>query len=160
MFVRFYLLLKVHKRLYDVPGRKVISNCGFYTENISCFLDVYLQPLAQKVKSYIKDINHFLRKIKEFGQLPEGTNLCTIDVVGLYPSTPHDEGLAFLRDFLESRVDKQVTTDTLTELAKLALKNNILEFSDKTYKKICRMAIGTWFAPPCTNGRFGGKDFN
>ena len=28
-FARFYLLPKVHKRLYDVPARAVISNCGF-----------------------------------------------------------------------------------------------------------------------------------
>ena len=62
-FARFYLLPKIHKRLYDVPRRPVISNCGFYTENISSFLDFHLQPLSQKVKSNIKDTNHFLRKI-------------------------------------------------------------------------------------------------
>ena len=62
---RFFLLPKVHKRLYDVPGRPVISNCGFYTKNISSFSDFHLQPLAQKVKLYIKDTNHFLKKIKE-----------------------------------------------------------------------------------------------
>ena len=147
-FARFYLLPKIHKRLHDVPGRPVISNCGFYTENISSFLDFHLQPLAQKVKSYIKDTNHFLKKIKELGQLPEGTILCTIDVVGLYPNIPHDEGLAFLKDFLDSRVDKQVTTDTLIELTEVVLKNNIFEFSDKTYKQIRGAAIGTKFAPP------------
>ena len=38
-FARFYLLPKIHKRLHNVPGRPVISNCGFYTENISSFLD-------------------------------------------------------------------------------------------------------------------------
>ena len=147
-FARFYLLPKIHKRLHDVPGRPVISNCGFYTENISSFLDFHLQPLAQKVKSYIKDTNHFLKKIKELGQLPEGAILCTIDVVGLYPNIPHDEGLAFLKDFLDSRVDKQVTTDTLIELTELVLKNNIFEFSDKTYKQLRGTAIGTKFAPP------------
>ena len=147
-FARFYLLPKIHKRLYDVPGRPVISNCGFYTENISSFLDFHLQLLAQKVKSNIKDTNHFLKKMKELGQLPEGTILCTIDAVGLYPNIPHDEGLAFLKDFLESRVDKQVTTDTLIELTELILKNNIFEFSDKTYKQIRGTTIGTKFAPP------------
>ena len=147
-FARFYLLPKIHKRLHDVPGRPVISNCGFYTKNISSLLDFHLQPLAQKVKSYIKDTNHFLKKIKELGQLPEGAILCTIDVVGLFPNIPHDEGLAFLKDFLDSRVDKQVTTDTLIELTELVLKNNIFEFSDKTYKQIRGTAIGTKFAPP------------
>ena len=27
-FARFYLLPKIHKRLNNVPGRPVISNCG------------------------------------------------------------------------------------------------------------------------------------
>ena len=73
-----------------------------------------------------------MRKIKELGQLLEGTILCTIDVVGLYPNIPHDKGLTFRNDFLDSRVDKQVTTDTLIEFVKLALKNNIFEFSGET----------------------------
>ena len=50
-FARFYLLPKMRKRLHDVPGRPVISNCGYYTENISSFLDFHLRPLAWKVKS-------------------------------------------------------------------------------------------------------------
>ena len=98
-FTRFYFLPKYHKRLYDVTGRSVISNSGFYTENSSPLLDFHLKSLAQKVKSYIKDTNHFLKKTKKLGQLPEGTILCAIDVVGIYPNIPHDEGLAFLKDF-------------------------------------------------------------
>ena len=47
-FARFYLLPKTHKRLHDVPGRPVISNCGYYTENISSFLDYHLQLSLRK----------------------------------------------------------------------------------------------------------------
>ena len=36
---KMYLLPKIHKRLYDVPGRPVISNCGTPTEKASKFLD-------------------------------------------------------------------------------------------------------------------------
>ena len=36
---RFYLLPKIHKRQQNVPGRPVISNSGYFTENISSFLD-------------------------------------------------------------------------------------------------------------------------
>ena len=36
-FARFYLLSKIQKRLHNVPGRPVISNSGYYTENISSF---------------------------------------------------------------------------------------------------------------------------
>ena len=62
-FARFYLLPKIHKRLNNVPGRLVISNCAYYTENISAFLDFHLQPLAQAVKSYIKDTNDLLNNL-------------------------------------------------------------------------------------------------
>ena len=54
---RFYLFPKIHKRLYNVPGRPVISNSGYYTENISAFIEYHLKPISQKVKSYIKGTN-------------------------------------------------------------------------------------------------------
>ena len=101
-FVRFYMLPKIYKHLHNVPGRPVISNCGFYTENLFSFLDCHLQPLAQKVKSYIKNTNHFLNEIKKLGSLPDGAIFCTVDVVGLYPNVPHGEGFAFRSNFLPS----------------------------------------------------------
>ena len=124
---RFYLLPKIHKRLQNVPGRPVISNSGYYTENISAFLEFHLKPLAQKVKSYIKDTNDFLRKMASLPPLPDDIILCTIDVVGLYPNIPHDEGLIALRKSLESREDKTISTDSLMDLAECVLKNNIFK---------------------------------
>ena len=44
----FYILPKIQKRLHNVPGRPVISNLSYYTENISSFLDFHLKLLAQK----------------------------------------------------------------------------------------------------------------
>ena len=131
---RFYLLPKIHKRLHNVPGRPVISNCSFYTENISSFLDYHLQPLAQKVKSYIKKTNYFLDKIKKLGSLPDEAILCTMDIVGLYPNITHGKGLASLCRVLETKDNKQISGDTLTEHAKVVLKNNIFEFDEKTFK--------------------------
>ena len=43
-FARFYILPKIHKRLHNVPGRPVISNSDYYTENISSFLNHHSQP--------------------------------------------------------------------------------------------------------------------
>ena len=131
-FARLYFLPKIHKRLHNVPERTVISNCGFYTENISSFLDHLLQPIAHKANSFIKDTNHFLRKIKSLGQLPEGAILCTIDAVGLYSNIPYEKGLVSLRRFLDARTEKKMTTETLVELAEIVLKNNIFQFNEKT----------------------------
>ena len=134
-FARLYLLPKIHKRLHNVPERTVISNCGFYTENISSFLHHHLQPIAQKANSFIKDTNHFLRKIKSLGQLPEGAVVCTIDVVGLYPSIPHEEGLASLRRFLDARTAKKVTIETLLELAEFILTSTCLGGKSDFYRE-------------------------
>ena len=100
------------------------------------------------MNSFIKDTNHFLRTIKSLGQLPEGAILCTIDVVGLYPNIPHEEGLASLRKFLDAKVEKKVTTETLLELEEIFLKNNIFHFNEKTLKQLRGRAIGTKFVPP------------
>ena len=113
---RFYLLPKIHKRLLNVPGRPVISNSSYFTENISSFLDFYLKPLAQKVKSYIKDTNYFLKNIANLAPFPGDLILCTIDVVDLYPNIAHKEGLIAIRKALDIRKYKRISTDSLIEL--------------------------------------------
>ena len=118
-FARFYLLPKIHKRLHDVPGRSVISNCSFYTENISSFLDYTIcKHLLRGLNFILRTLIIFQNKIKKIAKLPEGKILCTMDVVGLYPNIPHGEGLASLYKFLESRDNKQILSDTLQNLPK------------------------------------------
>ena len=113
----------------------MISNCGFYTEHISAFLNHQLKPIAMQVKSYIKDTNDFLKNLRDLPDLPQDSIICTIDAVGLYPSIPNEEGLRFLRIVLEKRSDKNVSTDTLIELAELVLQNDYFEFNERSLNK-------------------------
>ena len=145
---RFYLSPKIYKRTENVPGRPVISNSGYYTEKISSFLDFHLQPISQKVKSYIKDTTDFLKKIEGLPNLPDDAIFCTIDVVGLYPNIPHEFGLNAIKKALNNREDQTISTESLLELAELVLKNNYFTHNDKTFKQIQGTAIGTKFAPP------------
>ena len=71
-----------------------------------------------------------------------------MDVVGLYSNIPHGEGLASLPRFLETRHNKQISSDTLTELAEVFLKKNIFEFDEKTFKQKRTIVIGTKLASP------------
>ena len=57
---KLYFLPKIHKRLENVPGRPVISNCGTHTEKVSEFLDHHLKSVMQAGKSYIRDSAHFI----------------------------------------------------------------------------------------------------
>ena len=105
--------------------------------------------MAQKVKSYIKGTNYFFRKIVSLPLLPDDIILCIIDVVGLYPNIPHDEGLIALRKSSESREDKAISTDSLMRIkAECVLKNNIFENNLSFFKQIRGTAIGTKMAPP------------
>ena len=130
-FARFPLLPKILKRLNNVPGTPVISNCGYNTKKISAFLDFHLQLLALIVKSYIKDTNNFLNKLCSLPKFLHSIILCMVDVVGLYPNIPHEEGLSALSKRLENRMEKYNSCDTLFDLAEVVLKNNILKFGKK-----------------------------
>ena len=90
----------------------------------------------------------FFQNSKEQKKLPDDSIMVTIDVVGLYPSIPHDEGLAALRKALDKRTSKSVSTDPLCELTEIVLKNNIFEFNEKTCRQLRGTAIGTKMAPP------------
>ena len=83
---RLYLLCKIHKKLSDVPGRPVISNCGMPSEKTSGFVDFHWKPVMQNGWSYIRDSNDFIDKIKNLKNLPSNSILVTADIVGFYPS--------------------------------------------------------------------------
>ena len=107
-YAKLYLLPKIHKRLYNVPGRPVISNCGAATEKISAFLDLQLKPIMQAGKSYLKDTDDFLMKIKQLGPIPDGAILVTADVIGLYPNIPHEDGLNALKETINKHQELSI----------------------------------------------------
>ena len=88
-----------------------------------------------------------MRKIRSLRSLPDDPIFCTIDVVGLYPNIPHEEGLEAIGVALDSREDKRVSTESILELAQCVLKNNYFEHNEKVYKQLRGTAIGTKFAP-------------
>ena len=113
---KIYFLPKIHKRLSNVPGRPVISNCGTPTEKASEFLDYHLKPVMQEGLSYVKDSGDFMGKIKSLGRIPDGAFMVTADVVGLYPSIPHEGGLKVLKNRLNKRVEKVIPTEDLVSM--------------------------------------------
>ena len=60
--------------------------------------------------------------------------LCTADVVGLYPNIPHGVGLEAMRKAQNTRQNPSISTESLVNLGKLALENNVFEFDGKVYR--------------------------
>ena len=144
---KLYLLPKIHKRLSEVSGRSVISNCGAPTEKISEFLDFHLKSIMQEGASYIKDTADFQDKIKNL-RVPKDAFLVTADVAGLCPNIPHEAGLKSLKEALDRRREKKISTEDLVKMAEFVLKNNYFEFDRSVYQQVSGTAIGTKFAPP------------
>ena len=92
-------------------------NCGTPTEKVSEFLDHHLKPVMQEGRSCIKDTGNFLNKIKSINPLPENVILVTADVVGLYPSVPHQVSLEALREALDKRKTHKVPMGKLVKMA-------------------------------------------
>ena len=101
----------------------------------------------QKGKSYIKDSANFINKIKELQSIPDGAILVTSDAVVLYPSIPHDAGLKALKDALDNRESKSISTEDLIKMVRFVLQNNYFEFNGIVKQQISGTAIGIKFAP-------------
>ena len=85
----FYGLPKVHKP--DCPLRPIVSANDSPTENISSYVNHFLQPHMKALPSFIKDTKHFLSEILNLPNLPDGAFLVTADVVSMYNIIPHTE---------------------------------------------------------------------
>ena len=144
---RFYLLPKIHKRTSNVPGRPVISNNGTATENISAFLNFHLKKIVSTIPHFLEDTRDFLQHLNQIGDIPENALLVSYDVVGLYPHTPHDRDVEFMRRFLDKREDQSVSSQSLGKLANTVLKHNYFQLGKYVYHQILGKAIGTKFAP-------------
>ena len=66
----------------------------------------------------------------------------------LYPSIQHDEGLEVLKKQYNAFDNKSIPTEDLVKMAEFVLKNNYFEFNSTVKHQISGTAIRTKFAPP------------
>ena len=141
-----YLLPKIHKNKHPPPGRPIISANGCPTEKISQFVDHFLNPAMQKLKSFVKDTTHFLRILSGLQQLPEDTLLVTLDVESLYTNIPIALGLEAAKITLQNtRTNPSVkpTNVSLLDLLKMVLTYNNFQFNGQHFLQISGTAMGT-----------------
>ena len=89
----------------------------------------------QESWSYIKDSNDFIKKVKNLKDIPQDALLVTADVVGLYPSIPHEAGLKALKEALDKRENRNIATNDVIRMAEFVLKNNYFEYNGRLNSK-------------------------
>ena len=147
---QLYLLPKIHKGLNPPPGRPIISANGCPTENISQFVDFFLNPTCLTLPSFVKDTTHFLRLINDLGTLPDNCILVTMDVSSLYTNIPNIEGLTAARIALDTarpQANIKPTNASLIKLLELVLTKNNFQFNGVNFLQVGGTAMGTKVAP-------------
>ena len=148
---RFYSLLKIHKTPPKI--RPIVSSCDSPTENISQFLDHWLQPSMRNLPSFLQNTNQLIKELHSI-RVPANSWLVTVDVKSLYTTIPHKEGLEACRNALlatEKSYPEQPPTEPLATLMELVLQNNTFEFNDQVYKQLNGVAMGTKMAVAYAN---------
>ena len=152
----FYLLPKIHKDRHlwtdnkIPPGRPIVSDCNSDSYRISAYIDSFLQPLAVKHPSYIKDTFHFLERLKAI-QPSEESYLVTIDVESLYTNINNADGLCAIQSMFESHPEPKRSDRGVYDLLKICLENNDFEFNNEWYLQKSGTAMGKKFAPNYAN---------
>ena len=134
---RFYLLPKIHKK--TVPGRPICSSVNHPTAHISKFVDEHIKKYVPKTKSYVRDIQHFISRLKQLGHIPENALLVTLDVSSLYTNIPNHEGMLAVAEHLRSDPEKQQIGPHLLKLLKLVLHSmSFILMVTITFKQVVR----------------------
>ena len=149
-----YLLPKLHKP--GISGIPSVSLCGSPTENISRFVDYFLQPLTRALPSYVWDTADLLQKLWELPTLPPESLQVTLDVSSLYTNISHDKGVNTCEEILNTRTDQSPPTKDLCQLTQLILESNVFIFNGAYYLQVQGVAMETQMAPSYAN-LFMGK---
>ena len=146
-----YFLKKIHKNPMGI--RPIVSSINSITENISQFVDIWLQPIMRNLPSFIKDTTEFINLI-ENTPFPMDCILASIDVSSLYTNIPHLDGKTAAVQFLSQIEDpdpRQPPSEVIGELIDIVLQNNVFEFDGKFYLQRQGTAMGTKMAPAYAN---------
>ena len=133
------------------PPRPIDSGSGSITENISLFVNTHKKDLANKHPSYLQETHDFLKEIENINsgpKLPENVLLVGIDATAVFTNIPHEDRTQSMKEALEERNNKTVSTDLIVELMNLVLQLNLFTFHDSTYKQIIGVVMGTHPTPP------------
>ncbi|XP_065892855.1 uncharacterized protein [Dysidea avara] len=140
----------------------IVSSCNSPTENISQFLDYWLQHSMRTLPSYLQDTNQLINNLCSLS-VPEDSWLVTVDVKSLYMCIPHKEGVEACRHALlttENLQLEQPPTEALVTFIELVLQNNTFEFNNQVYKQINGVAMGTKMAVTYANIFMGQLEHN
>ena len=120
---RIYFLKKIYKNPMGI--RSIVSSCQSPTENISQFIDFWLQPHVKTLQSFLRDSSQFITEIEQLN-IPVNSLLVTIDITSLHTNIPHKDGIKACHEAFLTRENvnlQQPPAEILTDLLEIVLTN-------------------------------------
>jgi hypothetical protein len=146
---QFYSTPKVHKNKKPTPYRPVISQCGSLSAIISTFIDYKLQKFTKFIPSYVQNSEDLLNTIDQIDTLPKNAKIFTSDATSMYTNIDPEEGIPVLVNYINEYNNelgkRAVDAQSIKELLKLVMYNNIFQFGDSWWIQ----KIGTAMGTPC-----------
>ena len=104
-----------------------------FINNLSCWLDHWLQTLKQIIPSFLKDGDQLLQLLKLLGRFPPGSLLFTANAVSMYTNIHTDHAIEVISAWLDSLKDHLPAgypINAVKEGIILVMKNTIVEWGD------------------------------
>ena len=136
-------LYKTHKN--EIPVRLLTSGNGSATENLYIYVEKKCGPLANSLKSKIKDTGHMLQVIDELNTngIPENVILVSLDVENMFPSIDNERGLCTLKRKLDKREVLSPPSECLLEALEIILTSNNSIFNGQHLLQTNGTAMGS-----------------
>ncbi|KAM4770876.1 uncharacterized protein WCC33_002646 [Rhinophrynus dorsalis] len=147
----FYHLPKIHKSLASPPGRPIVSGIGSLSQNLSLYVDLYLQVMVPCIDSYLKDSRDVVALFENW-IWEEGDILVTSDISALYTNINHEQGIKALeRSFEKYGFLEKSRRQFVLDSVSFILNTNYFVFNKIFYLQTRGTAMGTRFAPSFAN---------
>ncbi|PFX16013.1 hypothetical protein AWC38_SpisGene19737 [Stylophora pistillata] len=148
-----YGLPKTHKQ--QLSMRPILSSTGTYNFALAKWLEEKLKPLSLNQHT-ISDIFSFAEVIRETPLNPNDI-LVSYDVCALFTNVPLDETIeiiaekAFKNNWFNETHGLNLTKTGLTELLRIATKDQLFQFDGQLYEQVDGVAMGSPLGPLMAN---------
>ena len=117
------------------------------SDRLSLYMTRILQPIVQKIPSYLKGSKQLLQVIKDMPALDKGTMLVTADVKSLFTMIPLDQAVTTVMKAIETNrplLPSDTPDDSiLRQMLRFILEHNHFSFMDRHFKQVQGVAMGT-----------------
>ena len=120
--------LKAHKNPWKM--RPIVCCAGTAMNNLSRWLDYWLQKLKPLIPTYLRDSNHLLDQLKALGTLPPGAKVFTADANSMYTNIDTDHAIEVISAWLNNLKDnlpKDFPLSAVKAAMILVMRNNLFE---------------------------------